>query len=419
LQYVRKNQGFRYPNYLECQLNYTAISIGAYRKTWRRVHFFMASNGYIIFTPEIEEELLWHHFKGQPKHKLGYKAVRSYNGIKMLFEYINTGKISMKMQPKKVAIALSGEIGHAIRNFLEYCKIEKGLSDITVDTYLRSLSKLCSYCETQGFTDIREIDFAFLLRFISQLDNTFKSSIECILSALRNFTKYLFNESVLNKDFSLTIPKYRTIDQAQLPSTYNKEEIELLLDSIERSSTSGKRNYAIVLLAAKLGLRASDICRLTFDDLSWETSTIKIRQHKTGKDLILPLLADVGNAIIDYLKYSRAISDEPYVFLMTKAPYGAVVTATITHIVQREFKKAGIDITNRKFGPHALRHSLSHRLLDEQIVLPVISEVLGHKNTESTKYYLRIDLQSMRQCMLDVPVVPSDFYRQKGDIFYG
>jgi integrase len=90
----------------------------------------------------------------------------------------------------------------------------------------------------------------------------------------------------------------------------------------------------------------------------------------------------------------------------------------ITHVVQRAFKKAGIDIKDRKFGPHSLRHSLGFRMLEEHTILPVISEVLGHQSTESTRYYLRIDLQSMKQCMLDVPQVTAGFYQQKGVFFY-
>lgn len=190
--------------------------------------------------------------------------------------------------------------------------------------------------------------------------------------------------------------------------------------SAERFTATGKRNYAIILLAARLGLRASDICRLRFENLHWQTSSIKIEQYKTGKELILPILADVGNALIDYLKYSRPVSDEPFIFLTARLPYTPFPTSNVvTHVVQRAFVKAGIDIKSRRFGPHSLRHSLGFRMLEESTILPVISEVLGHKSTESTRYYLRIDLKSMKQCMLDVPAIAAGFYDQKGGVFYG
>ena len=198
-----------------------------------------------------------------------------------------------------------------------------------------------------------------------------------------------------------------------------KEEIEKLISSVERSSSIGKRNYAIILIASRLGLRASDISMLKFENLHWNTCTIEIKQFKTGKELILPLLPDVGNAIIDYLKYGRPRSEEPYVLLTERPPYGHFPTSNVvTHVVQRAFKNAEINIKCRRFGPHSLRHSLGFRMLEKSTVLPVISEVLGHESTESTRYYLRIDLKSMMQCMLDVPPVPTDFYEQKGGIFY-
>jgi len=105
--------------------------------------------------------------------------------------------------------------------------------------------------------------------------------------------------------------------------------------------------------------------------------------------------------------------------LTGRPPYAQFYTSqVVTHVVQRAYKKAGIDIKGRRFGAHSLRHSLGFRMLEESTALPVISEVLGHQSTESTRYYLRIDLKSMRQCMLDVPSVPNSFYEQKGGFFY-
>lgn len=158
---------------------------------------------------------------------------------------------------------------------------------------------------------------------------------------------------------------------------------------------------------------------MKFDNINWEKCIIDIKQMKTGKSLALPLLPEIGNAIIDYLKYARPKSEEPYVFLTERPPHGPFPAGNIiTQLVQRAFIKAGINIKNRKYGPHSLRHSLAFRLLEENTILPVISEVLGHEKTDSTRYYLRIDLQSMKQCRLDVPQVVISFYRQKKGGFY-
>lgn len=231
--------------------------------------------------------------------------------------------------------------------------------------------------------------------------------------------QYVYEQKLTSINYARKIPKHKTIDQAKLPSTYAPEEIEKLLKSIDRTSPVGKRNYAMILLAARLGLRASDIVRLTFDQLQWESSSLNIRQYKIGKELTLPLLADVGNALIDYLRFGRPKSTEPRVFLSERPPRGRLNTSNVvTHVVQRAFLKVGINTKNKRSGPHALRHSLSFSMLNAQTALPVITEVLDHKNTGSTKYYLRIDLGSMKQCMLDVPVVSPDFYLQKQELFY-
>lgn len=191
-----------------------------------------------------------------------------------------------------------------------------------------------------------------------------------------------------------------------------------MIASVDRNHAVGKRDHTIILLAARLGLRASDIANLKFENILWEQSSIHLTQFKTGNEIKLPLLSEVGNAIVDYLKFGRPKSSENFVFLCARSPFNPIDTSVITRIVQNTFAKTGINTKYRRHGPHALRHSLAGRLLEKQTALPVITEVLGHENTESTKFYLRIDLTSLRQCVLEVPAVSPCFYIQKGGFFY-
>lgn len=379
----------------------------------------MDSKGYQHYSGEVEKELFQHHFGGSSKRELHTRQVRLYNGIKMLLDFITLGKVNLLVRPKLKQFVFAGPLGDTINCYIDYKTTVKRLSVTSLRCHKRNLSKLYNYCLKENITTFSNLDLPVLLLFINQLDTQYKTGVQNTLMTLRGFTKYLFDQKIIAKDYALAIPKFRTVTQAKLPSTYTKEEVEKLILSAERYSATGKRNYAILLVAARLGLRASDICRLKFENLDWQTSTINIDQYKTGKELILPILPDVGNALIDYLKYSRPVSDEPCIFLTVRKPYVAFPSSNVvTHVVQRAFIKAGIDITSKRFGPHSLRHSLGFRMLEESTILPVISEVLGHQNTESTRYYLRIDLKSMKQCMLDVPAVASDFYGQKGGIFY-
>lgn len=180
----------------------------------------------------------------------------------------------------------------------------------------------------------------------------------------------------------------------------------------------GKRDYAILLLATRLGLRSSDIAGLQLDNLDWDNNLIGVTQYKTKRMIELPLLSDVGEAIIKYLKYVRPVSPEPNVFLSAIAPYRKINRLIINGVISRTIKASKVDVGNRKFGPHAMRHTLATRLLDNGTSLPVISEALGHKSTQTTMKYLRVDINNLQRCTLDVPMVADSFYEQKGGMFY-
>jgi integrase len=291
---------------------------------------------------------------------------------------------------------------------------ENGLSAIRLRYYQNQLSFFLDYCNKNNLSSIQNLDLPFLLGYLQQLDTKPKQTAYLSISSIRGFLKYLYEHKFIFHDLSKKLPKFKKVNQPNLPSVYSKEEIEKLILSVDRSSPIGKRNYAIILIAARLGLRASDISNLKFENIFWEKSTIELNQVKTGKKLILPLMPDIGNAIVEYLKFGRPNSDEPYVFLKERPPYTHFETNVVTHLVQRAFKKAGIDTNGKRFGPHSLRHSLGFRMLAENTTIHVISEVFGHESTESTKFYLRVDLNSMRNCMLDVPLVANKFYEQKG-----
>jgi site-specific recombinase XerD len=406
-------------DYLESQLFYSPKTVDGYRQSWKRIRIFMVSNGIKRYNQEVGKQILHLEFKDRSILELHTHEKHYFNSITMLSEFKETGQIRIPARPRKNPIVFTGPIGKIITGFLDYKRIEDRLSVIRIRCYQLNLSRFLNFCNESGICSIKDINLVVILHFISEQDCRKETSVSVAISTLRGFIRYAFDQKLLAVDYSIKIPRSKSVIQPKLPSTYSQDEIEKLISTVERSSPIGKRNYAIILIAARLGLRASDISKLKFGSLHWNTSTIEIEQFKTGKELVLPLLPDVGNAIIDYLKYGRPKSAEPYVLLTERPPYGHFTTSNVvTHVVQRAFINAGINIKGKKFGPHSLRHSLGFRMLEQSTVLPVISEVLGHESTESTRYYLRIDLKSMRQCMLDVPPVPTCFYEQKGGAFY-
>lgn len=151
-------------------------------------------------------------------------------------------------------------------------------------------------------------------------------------------------------------------------------------------------------------MRAGDICSLSFKNLKWEHNEIELIQEKTQEKILLPLLPEVGSAIIDYLKYGRPITESATIFLRHTCPITPLTPPTLHSIVSQYLRLAGIKVPDgKKHGPHALRHSLASALLEENTPLPIISEVLGHTTTNTTSIYLKIDVNHLRRCALDVP----------------
>jgi site-specific recombinase XerD len=356
---------------------------------------------------------LLNEFKNRAYQALTKREQEIVSTVNILIEFLETGAV----QIKKEQINLDGPIGSLMTNYLAF-KTNQRLHERSIALYQQHLSRFLHFLKDRNIETITSVALLYILSYIKNISPRTITAARTSIQVLRDFFKYLYTQRILETDFSFMIPRSNYKSQPKTPSIYSKEEVEKLILSVERSSSVGKRDYTIILLAARLGLRASDIANLKFENILWEQNTIRLVQYKTEKEIELPLLPEVGNAIIDYLKYGRQQSDEPFVFLSVRSPIIPITHVGVTSLMQHAFAKAGIDTKNRKHGSHALRHSLVGRLLEQQTVLPVISEVLGHENTESTKFYLRVDLISMKQCALDVPPVLPSFYNQKGGIFY-
>lgn len=222
--------------------------------------------------------------------------------------------------------------------------------------------------------------------------------------ALRKLLRAVYENGHTAEDFSMVCANIHVPYDAKIPSAYSPEEIEKVLDSVDRNNPSEKRDYAILLLAARLGLRSSDIRTLTFDNIDWKASKIRFTQVKTGVDITLPMPDDVGWAIIDYVKNARPKSDNPVIFLRHLAPYEPILAASgFNNITGKYFGRAKIAMPNGKHhGLHTFRHSLASHLVAKEVPMPVVSEILGHTSTKSTSVYIKVDINGLRKCALEV-----------------
>lgn len=394
------------------KVGFSSGRIQHYRQHIKTIQCFLDKNGFTNYTAN-ECDLFIKHIIGTGDYKnLSYKNKNAIRCANILIEYQLTGMISYRIKDKEKL--LHGQIGAEIQCYLDNRKAI-GISPNTLCNDRLYLGRFLKYLDFIGRNNINEIAQQDILRFVKSISYSTKATIHCTLCTLRGFLRYLKTEEKLLVDLSYMVPKDSYRQESKLPTTYTQEEVERILKAVDRGSPKGKRDYAIILLAARLGLRASDICNLSFENLLWTQNLIVLIQEKTKKRIELPLLTEVGNAIIDYLKYGRPVSDLPYVFLHANHGYRKLREPTLHSIVYYYMRLAGIkNLDIKKHGPHALRHSLAGFLLEKKTPLPVISEVLGHTSTESTKTYIRIDMASLRQCALEVPIVDDNFYIGEG-----
>jgi len=389
-------------DYLQ-KLLFSDARVGHYLLVWKKLSVFMKNHNLHYYNADVGSKYISGIIKQRIYNELTLAEKDVIQCVNSLTEFQQTGTI--KLRKRKKCSNFKGDIGQTMEDYIAYRK-SIFISAYTIKKEESFLYRFQNFLNDNNIESINAIDRTLMNHFVNQLGfySTCTRHNYCV--AIKLYLKYLHNHKIVANDVSAHIPKIHYPSQPRLPLTYTKEEINQLLKAIDRSSPKGKRDYAMILLTVRLGLRSSDICRLKFENLHWEQNQIVLVQQKTGKRIELPLLQDIGDAIIDYMKYGRPISDLPQVFLYASPPYDCVGVHILHSIVKTHLTIARIkQVKGRGLGPHALRHSLAGILLEKKTPLHVISEVLGHKDLESTRHYLRIDITSLRQCALEVPVI--------------
>lgn len=222
---------------------------------------------------------------------------------------------------------------------------------------------------------------------------------------IRLFLRYLVEEEMFETDYSTLVPRYSK--PYVIPSVYSVKEIKRIENAIDTSTILGKRDYAIILLASRMGLRSGDIVKLKIEDIK-NKNEINIIQQKTGNLLHLPLIVEVSAAIDDYLVV-RPTSMAEEIFINIYAPYNPITTGTIRNALKKYMIAAEIDVGKRKKGPHVLRSSLASSMVNDDVSFETVRKVLGHSSNNAIKHYARIDIEKLRQYCLEPPKVSGRF----------
>lgn len=323
--------------------------------------------------------------------------------INAMSEYQLTGNVDLYLVTARKKHVFPAEFSGSAEEYLAY-REKTGIAHKSNQIFRMYLSRFFSFLQTTGIHEPPEISVSDVQAFMSSLKAFGKPTINHTMRAVRYYLKYCHENGIIQGDLFSKLPNPHYNRQSRLPSCYTAQEVNDTLAAIDLGNPCGIRDYAIILLIARLGLRSSDVANLRFSNIDWENDKIRLTQVKTGNPLELPLLTDVGEAIINYLKNARPKSESDHVFIRMKLPYTEFQSGAVGALVHEHLVKAGIHVQGRKAGSHALRHSLASRLLENEIPLPVISEILGHVDTQTTMAYLRIDINELKKCALEVAV---------------
>lgn len=383
----------------------TGSTMGQYRHAWDEIrHYcFEHGTGYFNkplldqFLSEIEKQFHVDTIK-EWKWKINRKAVF------VLYEVAETGGFKWGQIPNQATLIKTPEVEQIRLEYLASLKC-RNFEKNTVDLYNYVFRKMVSFTEIATAEDLFLLKPDDLHRAISGFAAVCNSeSMSTILPILRSILKELDSRGWIEKDISAAI--IHSAHRKRSVSSYISPEDEKHL--VEQLNNESKRDKAVILLVLRLGLRDCDITRLTFNEIDWMNDRIIITQKKTGKLLKLPLLPDVGNALLDYIKNERTQREDGYryIFLREQAPHNKL--SSVYSICSRLLLKLGITPVNgNKIGVHLFRYSLVHKLLKAKVPHQIITDTLGHVSKESDKPYLSMEESMLRKCALDLPVIGS------------
>ncbi len=276
-----------------------------------------------------------------------------------------------------------------------YLSEERGLSIATLINYRSFIQRFLSTQFGDGPIRFAALNASDVIRFIrNEAPGLIPKRAGLMISALRSFFRYLRCRGDIATDLAACIPPIANWQFSALPKFLHPHQVQQVLSQCDRATSRGRRDYAILLLLARLGLRACEIVALTLDDIQWETGEISI-QGKGNRLASLPLPPDVGQAIAAYLKNDRPACSTRHVFIRMKAPRrGFAGSIAISTIVARTLKKAGIQSPH--MGAHLFRHTLATQMLRQGATLAHISLLLRHRSLNTTTIYAKVDLESLR-----------------------
>jgi len=383
-----------------------------YKKICRSILAWSCKNEIAEFNESASNRYCDENINGHicnPSESLHYKKTLR---VARMLVCLNKGE-DFEFRAPRTEYKFKTSLKDHIAGYLSYCTNIKRLFKTTIEGRRLVTFRFDKYLSEQAM-ELGDVTVEALEAFFSSAYCT-KASRHSYKPIIKELYRYLYDNRVLDKDYSTLVLKEPKVHLGtKVPSTYTENEIKRMIKAINRSSAKGKRDYLVMLLAAEYGWRASDITSFRLDQIDWEKNRISMVQYKTGVPVEFPLLASVGNAIIDYIKHGRPAGGDDVIIVNHENTHKGqkLKSPTIHSIVSKAMSTANIaNWKDKKHGPHSLRHSLATNMLKQNVAIPIISTILGHQNTETTKTYIKVDIPKLRQCSLPVPELKSSYFQ--------
>jgi site-specific recombinase XerD len=289
--------------------------------------------------------------------------------------------------------AMRSALDRLVRDYEQFLRQERGLVPETISDSVRVVRRFLRHRFPAGQIQLRQLRAGDASDFLRHAGSSCgRRYLQATASRLRSFLGFLLQRGKITAPLACAVPTVAVRRFSELPQFLEAAQVEQLLGSCDRRRSLGRRDYAILLLLARLGLRAAEVAQLSLEDIDWRAGEVCVRGKGHRVDH-LPLPQDVGQAIASYLKRRRG-GGARRVFLHSHAPYEGVAATTVASVVQRAVGRARLHPSHQ--GAHLLRHSLATRMLRGGASLAQIGQVLRHRLAQTTQIYAKVDLKALR-----------------------
>ena len=350
----------------------------------------------VVAAPDVTDQHVQCFFEGHARQQSIRRG--EHAALRRLIELL--GQISViSPQPEHNEPV---PIQQAVGAFAAYLREERALSDKTLIQYCPFIERFLSERFGQGPLEFAALRARDIIGFVQQqAADLSPARAKAATTALRSFLRYLSYCGEIQLDLAAAVPTVPNWSMTGIPRAIDADHLHAVLAHCPRDTPVGRRNYAILMLLARLGLRAGEIVSLTLDSIDWEETSIAVA-GKGNQATSLPMPDDVGAAIADYLRHGRPISSSRALFLRACAPIrGLEAQQTIGTIVAAAIKRAGIETQHH--GTHQFRHALAADLLRHGATLTEIGSVLRHRHAKTTSIYAKVDFAALRPLSLPWP----------------